>query len=201
MHLLGKHAQHEYGAAGVLAFDLLDQIEPASAGHRIIENRDIPLELAGELERVVPVLGLPDHGHVVLRGQDLFQTTPNHRVIVGDQDFHGEVLSSKPFFPGHGSELERKFRYAVVYFNPTGTDTVTLVPLPGRPLISMLPPKGSMRSRIPRRPSDFGLKTASSSAMPLPLSSTTSMRRSASACITTSTLVAFAWRATLVRSS
>jgi len=91
MHLLGKHAQHEYGAAGVLAFDLLDQIEPASAGHRIIENRDIPLELAGELERVVPVLGLPDHGHVVLRGQDLFQTTPDHRVIIRDQDSHGEV--------------------------------------------------------------------------------------------------------------
>src|SRR5438094_7847339 len=43
-------------------FRSLDQIEPASAGHRIIENRDIPFELAGELERVVPVLGLPDHG-------------------------------------------------------------------------------------------------------------------------------------------
>src|SRR5712691_7774927 len=95
MHLLGKHAQHEYGAVGVLAFYLLDQIEPASAGHRIVENGDIPLKLAGELKDVVPILGLSDHGHVVLRSQDLFETTPNHRVVVRDQDSHEVPLSNR----------------------------------------------------------------------------------------------------------
>jgi len=41
-----------------------------------------PTRSANELERFVAVLGLADHLHVVLRGQYLFQTAPNDRVIV-----------------------------------------------------------------------------------------------------------------------
>src|SRR5437867_9981183 len=70
--------------ARVPAFYFLDQLYSASAGHGKVENGDVPVELANELEGFIAVLGLADHVHVVLRGQDLFQTTPNDRVVVRD---------------------------------------------------------------------------------------------------------------------
>jgi len=68
----------------VPAFDFLDQLYPAPAGHGKVENGDVPVELANELESFITVLGLADHVHVVLRGKDLLQTTPNDRVVVRD---------------------------------------------------------------------------------------------------------------------
>src|SRR6266446_1836935 len=63
MRLFGEHAQNEDGTARVPAFYFLDQLYSASAGHGKVEN---------------------GHVYVVLRGQDLFQTTPNDRVVVRD---------------------------------------------------------------------------------------------------------------------
>jgi len=84
MRLFGEHAKNEDRAARVPAFYFLDQLYPVSAGHGKVENGYVPVELANELERFIAVLGLADHVHVVLRGQDLFQTTPNDRVVVRD---------------------------------------------------------------------------------------------------------------------
>ncbi len=82
MRLLGKHAQNEDGTARVPTFYFLDQLHAASAGHGKVENSDVPVELANELERFIAVFRLADHLHVVLRGQDLFKTAPDDRVVV-----------------------------------------------------------------------------------------------------------------------
>src|SRR2546421_4190238 len=84
VRLFREHAQNEDRTTRVPAFDFLDQLYSASAGHGKVENGDVPVELADELERFIAVLGLTDHLHVVLRGQDLLQTTPNDRVVVRD---------------------------------------------------------------------------------------------------------------------
>ena len=84
MRLFREHAQNEDRTTRVTAFDFLDQLYPASAGHGKVENGDVPVELANELEGFIAVFGFADHFHVVLRGQDLSQTTPNDRVVVRD---------------------------------------------------------------------------------------------------------------------
>src|SRR5882762_1981736 len=89
MRFFGEHAQNEDGTARVPAFYFLDQLYPASPGHGKVENGDVPVELANELERFIAVLCLADHIHVMLRGQDLFETTPNDRMVVRDNNSHG----------------------------------------------------------------------------------------------------------------
>src|SRR5204863_10212365 len=82
VRLLREHAQNEDRTTRVPAFYFLDQLYPAPARHGKVENGDVPVERANELERFIAVLGFADHFHVALRGQDLFQTTPNDRVVV-----------------------------------------------------------------------------------------------------------------------
>src|SRR6266481_5605576 len=86
------------------------------------------------------------------------------------------------------------------YLKPRGMHTLTLVPLSRTPAISIAPPNGRTRSRIPKSPSDFESSIADS-AIPRPLSSTVNTRAPESTRIATSILVAFAWRATLVSNS
>src|SRR6266850_398027 len=171
-------AQDQHRALRELALDLAEQLQPAAARHREIQDRHVPVELARKLQGFVAVLRLAHHLHIGLAGQDLLQAVPHHRVIVRDQDFHSEPP----------------------YFGRSGSDTVTCVPLPRLPLISSLPEKSSTRSRIPRSPSDLE-PCISAAVMPLPLSWTSSVSVSASCRMPTSTLVAFAWRATFVSTS
>src|SRR5262249_12837474 len=74
-----------------LALDLLDELQPVATRHGIVEDRDVPVELARELERVVTVFRLADHDHILLGGQDLSQASPDYRVIVCNQDSDGRA--------------------------------------------------------------------------------------------------------------
>src|SRR5438874_4158 len=109
--------------------------------------------------------------------EHLPEALADHRVIVCDDDFH--------------------FRHALCRI---GIDTDTRVPWPAVPLIFTSPPKSSARSCMPRSPSDF-LPFRSLSAMPTPLSVTSSATRSSLTLRSRSTRVARECRATLVRIS
>src|SRR5213075_2427783 len=126
---------------------------------------------------LLAVARLAHHGEVLLHREHLPQALADHRVVVGDDDFH----------VGHA-------------FCFMGMETDTRVPWPGVPVIFTSPPKSSARSCMPRRPSDF-LPFKSSSAMPTPLSTTSRPTRSALSISSMSTRVAREWRATLVRIS
>src|SRR6266540_91420 len=83
---------------------------------------------------------------------------------------------------------------------PDGTVNVTLVPLPGAPVMTSLPPRRRALSRMARSPRDFG-SAISRSVIPRPSSSTVRRRPSASFSRPTVTWEAPAWRATLPRVS
>src|SRR2546425_294342 len=94
VQLLRMHAQDQHRALRELAFDLAQQLQPAAARHRVIQDRHVPFELARELHGFIAVLRLAHHQHVGLAGQHLRQAVSHHRVIVRNQDLHRETSHS-----------------------------------------------------------------------------------------------------------
>src|SRR3989442_1320529 len=87
-------AQAQHRALRELALDLAEQLQPAAARHRVIQDRHVPFELARKLHGFIAVLRLAHHQHVGLAGQHLLQAVAHHRVIVRDQDLHRETSHS-----------------------------------------------------------------------------------------------------------
>src|SRR5207302_8790268 len=100
------------------------------------------------LDHFLAVARFADHGEVLLDREHLPEALADHRVIVGDDDFH--------------------FRHALWR---TGMETDTRVPWPAVPVIFTSPPKRSAGCVMARTPSDF-LPLRSLSAMPTPLAIT-----------------------------
>src|SRR5437016_3887752 len=91
VQLLRMHAQDPHRALRELAFYLAQQLQPAAARHRVVQDRHVPFELARKLHGFIAVLRLAHHQHVGLAGQHLLQAVAHHRVIVRDQDLHGKT--------------------------------------------------------------------------------------------------------------
>src|SRR5438132_4364400 len=175
--ILRVHRKDQHRAARIALAQLLDELQAVLAGHVVVEHRDFPWHAAPELDHFLAVARFADDREVLLDREHLPEALADHRVIVGDDDFH--------------------FRHALWR---TGMETDTRVPCPAVPVIFTSPPKSSARSCMPRRPSDF-LPLRSLSAMPTPLSITSRPTRSSFTVSSMSTRVARECRATLVRIS
>src|SRR5205814_3916718 len=172
--MLLMHAEHEDAQTRALAFHLLDQLHPALAGHRQIEQEDIEIELTDALHHLMAIPRLAHDVEVDRCLEQLAQSLPDDGVIVGDDD------------PDHGAGP-----------SPQGSRSSTWVPRPCELETLASPPRSDARSRSPRRPNEFGFR-ASSDEKPMP-SSRTLTDKWPSACSTaTSTREAWACLAMLV---
>src|SRR3954471_14074537 len=88
MHIFGVHRQNQYWLARKLLLDVAEQIEATAAGHGKVEDRHVPLELAGELERFVPVGRFTYDGRCGVGRQHLLETVAHDRMIVGYENSH-----------------------------------------------------------------------------------------------------------------
>jgi hypothetical protein len=60
-------------------------VQPAAVRHMDIEQYQVPLLLAKQIQRFVPARGLSHGVDARVRLQKLLESRPNDRVIVGDQ--------------------------------------------------------------------------------------------------------------------
>src|SRR5688500_1893939 len=176
--VLGVHGEDQHRAARIALAQLLDELQAVLAGHVVVEHGDFPGHAPREVDDFLAVARLAYDGEVGLNREHLPQSLPDHRVVVGDDDFHGRPLS-----------LVR-----------VGMTTETRVPCPAAPEMFTSPPKSSARSCMPSRPSDLR-PFRSLSAMPTPLSCTSRLTCSSVTPRSMSTRVARECRATLVRIS
>ena len=61
---------------------------PVHARHLDVEDREVGIQLAYELDRVVAAAGLADH-LVTLFLEDLLEVQTDDRLVLGDHDAHG----------------------------------------------------------------------------------------------------------------
>ena len=86
----------DFTMPGMSGLDLLamvkrefpEKVEAAAPGHREIEDRHVPFELARELEGFVAVCRFADHGRRRVIGQHLLQAVAHDRVVIGYEDSH-----------------------------------------------------------------------------------------------------------------
>src|SRR5690606_4402644 len=178
--ILGVHAEDEHRAAGVALAQLLDELQAVLARHVVVEHRHLPGHLAGEVHDLLAVPGLPHDLEVLLDGEHLPQPLADYGVVVGDEDFHDGAFAFRTVAAAAppASPALRK-----------GIVTATRVPCPGVPVMLTSPPKSKALSCIPSSPSDLR-PCRSSSAMPTPLSVTSSRSWSSASSSSMSTRVA-----------
>src|SRR5437879_8491519 len=86
--LLRMHAKHQHWQVGLGALDFPQDLNPAAARHRDIENHDVPGFFPDEVESGLGAFSLSKlSGGKALR-QNVHQSTPKNSVIICDQNFH-----------------------------------------------------------------------------------------------------------------
>src|SRR5438874_3104847 len=93
MHVFRMHAEDQYRLAGKFLLDVAEQVETAAAGHGEIEDRHVPLHLAGELQRLVAVGGFTHYGSGRIGREHLLQAVTDDRMIVGYENSHCSLFS------------------------------------------------------------------------------------------------------------
>src|SRR5437763_7542343 len=170
---LRVHAHDQHGDAGESLPQLADQRNESGAGHADVQNDDVRAGALEPAQQLTALGGLADDLAQVVVGGELANAGADQLMVVRDDD------------PDH-SRL--------------GKVSVSVVPRPRSPVMVTVPPRLVARSRMPRSPSERESERAPS-LMPRPLSWTLSSSASAESVNRTSTRVAPACRATLVRDS
>src|SRR3981081_2395931 len=113
---------------GVRIPDFLQNIHTGASMHRDIEQNEIPFLLPDSLKSLRSVARFTESCSLKLIRQNSFQALAKKRMVVNDQNIHR--------------------------FGPlAGMRTMTVVPFPEIPDISMEPPRIAARSRMPSSPS------------------------------------------------
>jgi hypothetical protein len=80
------HREHEHAELRLLGLHLLDELDPALARHRHVEDQHVEVLGADAGDHLVAVGGLGDDAHVVGGLEQLAQPLAEDRVVVGDGD-------------------------------------------------------------------------------------------------------------------
>lgn len=85
--LLAMHREQDDARAGVAAHDRARGLDAVHVRHRQVEHGDVGLEIAHEVERALPVVGLADDLDA-LALQQRAQGMPQDLMIVSEQHAH-----------------------------------------------------------------------------------------------------------------
>src|SRR5439155_12069137 len=182
--LVVVHGEDEDLGGRHLPLDLVGGLKPGHARHRHVQDGDVGLFRDHLLECFDAVLRLCHDLHVGLAVEEQPDARADDSVIVGDQDPHVFASGAASCKRGSATSL--------------GTESLTVVPLPGRESISRLPCTSSARSRMPERPRPL---RSWSKANPPPSSATSSMTSESTRSRLTSMRLAPEWRAAFARAS
>ena len=99
--------EHDGGRVGALAHERR-RLDAAQPGHLDVEEDDVGLEVAGEIERLARAGRLADDPHLGLAGEQIPQLRPRRRFVVDEQcaDHQATGTSSRTTVP-NGNERSR----------------------------------------------------------------------------------------------
>src|SRR5437899_3512940 len=164
------------------SLQVLQDIDSVAIGQIDVEQREIQVVPARNVQRLTGVCCLDDLVLWETLGEQVAQASPHEFVIISYK------------YPGHG------WAGGLFAFSVRGSRSVTHVPRGTTGATEALPPSARARSAIPNKPSERGSPMASS-GIPLPLSSTLSKICPSRGWRLTFTIVALACRATFVSAS
>src|SRR4030095_1985112 len=177
--------QDQDARVGVAPQNAAHRLESAHAGHRDVDHQHIRLQLEIQAVRFLAAFRLSDDTTLSARFEQQTETHPHDRVIVRKQDGDRSLVTARDV---------HEMRYVSMPM-ASGSRTCTASPAMCDGTNDTVPPRDSIRSRMPRMPNRPGL-ARSASMMPRPSSATVSAsslspaasvmaQRDARACLTT----------------
>src|SRR5665811_803310 len=166
-----------------LALDPLGRLDSARSREGQVHEDDVRRELDREVEGAASVLGIADDLEVVLAFEDIAHPDSEKGVVIDQKD--GRFLagtSRHPSAPLRSGVIHRTHALS----SPTGMDSQTTVPPPGRDRTSNLAPMSSARSRMNWRPKLRRPRAATAlTSNPLPSSLTSRIHLAPSSLVDT----------------
>lgn len=87
--VLVVHGEHQQAEIGQQVLELGEQGGARGAAQRQVDDDQIGAQLAGQLQGIVLVAGLPADGQVRLLAQHGGDASAHYRMIIDDEDFAG----------------------------------------------------------------------------------------------------------------